>query len=305
MFVPAAQVKDWRDLQTKVCQLFTEMGYEAEVGKRIDLAGRGQKEIDVYVTDPLASYNRIYLIECKHWRRRVKQEVVHAFKSVMEESGSNTGFIVSTVGFQPGAVEAAKYTNINLLDFEQLQHSYGKEWYRKQAALLQEQTARLKLIYALHFDERSQVGIHNNMFFHTPGLRAKLTEFYHRVSSLMLMPGGTEPSSYLGKQPIRVHNNPDGPWGHSGEPYEFATVRDYFRELTRASKECADEFDEINKQAHDSFEQLPDELAQQFMDNTIRGFTDETPLRALKHYVTREEYEVIYQKIANRSRNSS
>ena len=50
MFIPVNQVADWRDLQNKVCQLFKEMAYEAETTKTVELAGRGSKEIDVYVT---------------------------------------------------------------------------------------------------------------------------------------------------------------------------------------------------------------------------------------------------------------
>lgn len=76
------------------------MEYEAETAKTVDLAGRGSKEIDVYVKDPLASHNQIYLIECKHWESNVPQEVVHGFKFVMESAGANTGFIVSKNGFE-------------------------------------------------------------------------------------------------------------------------------------------------------------------------------------------------------------
>src|ERR1051326_5174857 len=106
MFISAAHVKDWRELQDRVCRLFIEMDYEAESEKSVALAGRGKKQIDVFVNDLLASYNRTYLIECKYWDVNVPQEVVHAFKTVMEETGANTGFIVSKKGFQPGAYEA-------------------------------------------------------------------------------------------------------------------------------------------------------------------------------------------------------
>ncbi len=147
MFIPVSQIADWRDLQNKVCQLFNEMAYEAETTKTVELAGRGTKEIDVYVTDPLASHNQIYLIECKHWDSNVPKEVVHGFKFVMESAGANTGFVVSKNGFQSGAREASRFTNIRLVTFEELQHLYGNEWFRKQRAKLAPLLDKLWSIY--------------------------------------------------------------------------------------------------------------------------------------------------------------
>ena len=151
MLTPTSSIVDWRDLQEKTRRLFSEMDYVAEISKQVALAGRGEKEIDVFVTDPNASYNKIYLVECKHWASRVPQEVVHSFKTVMEETGANTGFIVSKAGFQKGAFEAARYTNINLLTFDELQNAYGQEWFRKQKAKLEVQIQRLRVHHTRHF----------------------------------------------------------------------------------------------------------------------------------------------------------
>ena len=59
MLISTASVAGWRDLQEKTRQLFAEMDYAAEVSKEVELAGRGKKEIDVFVTDPHASYNKV------------------------------------------------------------------------------------------------------------------------------------------------------------------------------------------------------------------------------------------------------
>ena len=78
----------------------------------------------------------VYLCECKHWRRAVPQEVVHAFRTVMADVGAHRGFIISIAGFQEGAFEAVANTNIDLVTFEELQeilrsvaHSDGRAVY--------------------------------------------------------------------------------------------------------------------------------------------------------------------------------
>jgi hypothetical protein len=74
MLIPTTSIADWRDPQDKIRQLLEEIGYLAEVSKNAALAGRGEKEIDVVVTDKHASYNKIYVVECKLWEPRVPQE---------------------------------------------------------------------------------------------------------------------------------------------------------------------------------------------------------------------------------------
>jgi predicted Mrr-cat superfamily restriction endonuclease len=111
LLIPTDQITDWQDLQNKVAQLFAEMGYRTTTPKVVDLAGRGRKEVDVYIEDPRASVNQIILIECKLWNTPVSQDTVHSMHTVMSGSGANTGFIVSKAGFQSGAHEAAAKTN--------------------------------------------------------------------------------------------------------------------------------------------------------------------------------------------------
>jgi len=55
MLIPTSDIADWRDLQDKVAMFFAEMGYQTKSPRLVDLAGRGRKEIDVYVEDEQAS----------------------------------------------------------------------------------------------------------------------------------------------------------------------------------------------------------------------------------------------------------
>jgi hypothetical protein len=197
MFITVDKVTGWRDLQSKVCQLFDEMDYEAEVEKTVDLAGRGKKEVDVFVKDPLASHNQVYLVECKHWESRVHQDVVHGFKTVMEGAGASTGYIVSKNGFQSGAHEAARYTNIQLLTFEELQHLYGEEWFRKRQSKLEALRKQLSEIYGCHFEQSSLLPIMNNEKFISNGLGEQLAHFHRWVGDLMMVIAGKSIGSSL------------------------------------------------------------------------------------------------------------
>jgi hypothetical protein len=118
---------EWADLQDRVAQLFLELGCDVTVGERIKLV-RGEKEIDVSVRDPQTTPRSVYLCECKFWSRPVPQEVVHSFRTVLSDFGAHRGFIISRAGFQAGAKEAVKNTNLDLLTFEELQLVFFDRW---------------------------------------------------------------------------------------------------------------------------------------------------------------------------------
>lgn len=118
---------DWKELQDRVAQLFSEMGCDARVGERVKLV-RGEKEIDVLVRDPQSTPASVYLCECKFWSNPIPQEVIHSFRTVLADFGAHRGFIISKVGFQSGAWEAVKNTNLDLVTFDELQSIFFDRW---------------------------------------------------------------------------------------------------------------------------------------------------------------------------------
>jgi Restriction endonuclease len=127
--------------------VFLEMGYSANIEQNISLANGGVANIDVVVKDLNASLIKTYLIECKYWDKPIPREKVQSFKMDVYESGANIGIFVSKSGYQADAETASKYSNIVLLNYEQLQHSYGDEWYRKRIEHFQSQYEFLNSIY--------------------------------------------------------------------------------------------------------------------------------------------------------------
>ena len=120
----------WRELQRRVAQVLDECGIDTAVEKQVELA-RGRAEIDVWAHDSSSIPPQTYIIECKRWSEAVPQTVVHAFRSVVGDCGANWGAIVSSNGFQSGAYEAAKYSNVRLLTWQDFQALFAKAWFER------------------------------------------------------------------------------------------------------------------------------------------------------------------------------
>ncbi|HUW06891.1 MAG TPA: restriction endonuclease [Williamwhitmania sp.] len=122
-----SEPKTWQELQTYVGKIFKECGFETEISKVVDLV-RGHKEIDVFAKDIESEYQPIVLVECKFWNNPIPQEIIHSFRTVMNDFGANLGFIVSKIGFQAGSFQAVENTNIKLVDLIELEKVYYRRW---------------------------------------------------------------------------------------------------------------------------------------------------------------------------------
>ncbi|MGX9718328.1 restriction endonuclease [Janthinobacterium lividum] len=121
---------DWKALQAGVARLFNEIGLSARIEEKLKTP-RGEVEIDVFAVDE-ASVDKIrYLVECKNWNSAIPQTVVHAFNTVMAETGANIGFIVSRKGLQAGAERYTDNTNIVGMTYLELQERYFPIWWER------------------------------------------------------------------------------------------------------------------------------------------------------------------------------
>ncbi len=116
----------WKDLQDKVCKYLNQCGYHAESPKTIELV-RGRIEVDVFVTtdDELL---RQFVCECKYWSTPVPQEKIHAFRTVVQDSGSMLGILISKMGYQEGAKKAAYCSNVVLKDWNGFIDMIATKW---------------------------------------------------------------------------------------------------------------------------------------------------------------------------------
>jgi hypothetical protein len=98
-----------------ITELTTQHGCEVYhlreyVGK---LSGRRIK-IDVSFELLIFGARILFLVECKHYNRTVEAGDVEEFHSKLSDIGAHKGMIVTTLGFQDGAIKTAKGREIAL-----------------------------------------------------------------------------------------------------------------------------------------------------------------------------------------------
>lgn len=105
---------DWKVYQNETAEVFRRLGCNAQVD--LTVAGvRASHAIDVHATFLRSGILCTWIIECKLWKSRVTKEKVLVLKSILEDLGADRGIIVSEMGFQSGAQDAARGTNITLV----------------------------------------------------------------------------------------------------------------------------------------------------------------------------------------------
>ena len=95
------------------------LGCNAEVEEKVTGA-RGEHKIDVWVRFKKFGFQIKWVIECKYWNSAVTKEKVLALRSVVEDVGADRGIMISTAGFQSGAIRVSENTNITLTDLDEL-----------------------------------------------------------------------------------------------------------------------------------------------------------------------------------------
>lgn len=120
---------DWKDLQDKVCKYLNQAGYNAESPKTIKTV-RGDVEVDVFVT-AREELLKQFICECKFWETPVPKEKIHAFRTVVQDTGSMLGIFISKNGYQKGAFDAAYCSNVLLKDWNGFIELIAEQWLKR------------------------------------------------------------------------------------------------------------------------------------------------------------------------------
>lgn len=118
----------WQALQTEVGRILHECGFDVEVEKKAQ-AVRGAVELDVYAEETVRGRKYAIVCECKYWKSRIPQNVVHGFRTVVQDIGANIGYIISMEGFQSGALSASDLTNLKLVTWQEFQDIFEESWF--------------------------------------------------------------------------------------------------------------------------------------------------------------------------------
>ena len=130
LMITSSTPESWRDLQNEVGRVLAECGFSVEVERTLTTV-RGKVEIDVSAEEQVKGRKYTILCECKNWKARVPQSVVHGFRTVVGDIGANAGYIISSAGFQEGAYEAILNTNVRLLTWTEFQDAFEETWYEQ------------------------------------------------------------------------------------------------------------------------------------------------------------------------------
>lgn len=119
---------NWNDLQDKVAEILTQCGFDAGKEQVIESV-RGKVEIDVFAEELVKGRKYTILCECKYWKSKIPQAVIHGFRTVVNDIGANIGYIITTSDFQSGAKLSSLNTNVELLSWENFQLLFFESWY--------------------------------------------------------------------------------------------------------------------------------------------------------------------------------
>lgn len=282
-------------MQDKVALLFNEMGYDAKTTRKIKLSNTETKEIDVFVFDPRASINQNILVECKLWRRRVNQEIVHAFLHVMNKAGANTGFIISKAGFQKGAKAAAKGTNINLMTWDQFQDTFKNEWYNYNVSLCERIISDIRLIDGMYLGEDESLCTFNRTLFEAAGKFSDMLDVLYEMRMLMVA-FHCRPKTIDAPLPIKVQV-PDGYPRSIKDKFgiselHFDAFRPYFRWICDTSTKKLAYFQRLRDSAHDIVNSLPDG-GNDYYQQALNRIAEEAPIRLFKDEIGIDLYQRI------------
>jgi restriction system protein len=144
---------EWHNFQEEIAAYFISLGFDAETNKATT-GVRTSSDIDVYVRTKFMGQQLTWIIEAKKWKSKVSKEKVFTLRMIVNDLGADKGFIISEVGFQKGAIEAAGLTNISLLTFSQLKEM-TKEFVDHN--MLSTYEGRIENIYRRYLSHKKQV----------------------------------------------------------------------------------------------------------------------------------------------------
>ena len=137
----------WKRFQEQAAEFFRSLGCDAQVEAKVT-GVRAEHKIDVWVRFTKFGLETNWVIECKDWNSAVPKEKVLALKSVVEDVGADRGILISTAGFQTGAIRACEKTNITLTDLDGLKETAREDLVA--SVLHRIHTRATELKYKLH-----------------------------------------------------------------------------------------------------------------------------------------------------------
>jgi hypothetical protein len=192
----------WRDYQKAAAAFFADLGMSTEVDARLEGA-RGVHDMDVVVRFSAYGIEHLWIVECKHWNRRVPKERVLTLQQLASDVGAHRAFLLCERGFQSGAVTSARLSNVTLTNLEDLRANAQADVQLARWDDLYSRAARIgEKIHSLAVVAKRDE--HGSMSVIKPDVG---NDFFARVGELAIMQGSLE-RARLGQFPVAVGRDP-------------------------------------------------------------------------------------------------
>ncbi|MBK8093871.1 MAG: restriction endonuclease [Verrucomicrobiaceae bacterium] len=122
----------WNDYQEATATHFRQLGHSAETNQTVT-GVRATHDIDVLVRSKTSAVECLWVVECKRWNRAVTKQCVLTLQQVVSDIGADRGFLLSESGFQSGALDAVRSSNITLTTLAGLSCSAEELWFGRQS----------------------------------------------------------------------------------------------------------------------------------------------------------------------------
>ncbi|MDF9620331.1 restriction endonuclease [Pseudomonas entomophila] len=166
----------WYQFQEDICSYFRSIGASAETN--VTMQGvRTSHDVDVLVRTKYLGEDLVWIVEAKQWKSRVNKLQVLALRTIVEDVGADRAFIISEVGFQSGAYEAAESSNVKLKTYEELKIDTR---HFVESEIIKAYKKRLELIEARYWSHKKSIR-------KKYGLRGEIWDFPVNFSGMALL----------------------------------------------------------------------------------------------------------------------
>jgi hypothetical protein len=119
--------KQFEKLVAKIHELFSNDAKITVNDKVIGKRTGQEREIDISIKFAQGFYEYFLAIECKDYKKPVSIDKIEAFSTKLQDIGANKGIVVSSKGFQEGAIKSAGVNDIELYTFEEIISGWTEE----------------------------------------------------------------------------------------------------------------------------------------------------------------------------------
>jgi hypothetical protein len=137
---------DWSEYQEEVADFFRSIGLKASSNETVK-GVRTSHDIDVTVRTNHVGFNLLWLVECKYWKSSVSKMHVLALREIVADIGADRGIMMAENGYQRGALEAARLTNVQLTSLAELSITARSALDAAKLQLLQERIDQCRTTY--------------------------------------------------------------------------------------------------------------------------------------------------------------